>query len=206
VYKDENSLAILNIDEGAVSRRMPRTVASRPNNEDGQSPGASTCIGGPPSGVNLCGILGRTIPSPRLPSPLLHQLYKTDVAQVWRVVRELTGKPQSSAAVPGITADILNRHYAAISTDSDYHNPAPKLTAAANIDDVITEWQVFKVLDRLRPIYSHRTRSAPSLVPQTGCSCICQASGQIVQLINVYLYGAVPVETGMDPTSFQSCC
>jgi hypothetical protein len=50
--------------------------------------------------------------------------YKTDVAQVWRVVRELTGKPQSSAAVPGITADILNRHYAAISTDSDNHNPA----------------------------------------------------------------------------------
>jgi hypothetical protein len=44
--------------------------------------------------------------------------YKTDVVQVWRVVRELTGKPQSSAAVPGITADILNRHYAAISTDS----------------------------------------------------------------------------------------
>jgi hypothetical protein len=77
--------------------------------------------------------------------------YKTDVAKVWRVVRELTGKPQSSAAVPGITADILNRHYAAISTDSDYHNPAPKLTAAANTDDVITEWQVFKVLDRLRP-------------------------------------------------------
>jgi hypothetical protein len=25
----------------------------------------------------------------------------------------------------------------------DYHNPAPKLTAAANTDDVITEWQVF---------------------------------------------------------------
>jgi hypothetical protein len=71
--------------------------------------------------------------------------YKTDAAKVWSVVRELTGKPQSSAAVPGITADILNRHYAAISTDSDYHNPAPKLIAAANTDDVITEWQVFKV-------------------------------------------------------------
>jgi hypothetical protein len=74
--------------------------------------------------------------------PLLGRKWKSSVYQA---------SAASSAAVPGITADILNRHYAAISTDSDYHNPAPKLTAAANTDDVITEWQVFKVLDRLRP-------------------------------------------------------
>jgi hypothetical protein len=70
---------------------------------------------------------------------------------------------------------------------------------------VTDDWQVFKVLDRLRSTATGFDRFC-SVVPQTGCSCICQATGQIVQLITVHLNGAVPVETGKDPTSFQSCC
>ena len=57
-------------------------------------------------------------------------------------------------------ADTLNYHYATISTDSDYRAPALKQTVAANSDDVITEWQVFKVLDQLHP-----TATGPDNLP-----------------------------------------
>jgi hypothetical protein len=39
------------------------------------------------------------------------------------------------------------------------------------------------------------------VIPQAGCSCFYQAPGQIVQLITVYLNGAVPEETGKDSTA-----
>jgi hypothetical protein len=47
--------------------------------------------------------------------------------------------------------DSLSHHYAAISRDSAYQTPLQtpffKQTVTANSDDVILEWQVFKVLD-----------------------------------------------------------
>ena len=66
--------------------------------------------------------------------------YKTDAIQVWHVVRQLAGKSQSSTAVPGITADSLNQHYAATSTDPDYQAPALKLSAAPYPTEHFTEW------------------------------------------------------------------
>jgi Reverse transcriptase (RNA-dependent DNA polymerase) len=66
------------------------------------------------------------------------------------VIRRLTGKSQTgSAAVPGITANILNQHYASVSTDSVYQAPLRKRTAAAFFKEVITEFQVFIDLDHL---------------------------------------------------------
>jgi hypothetical protein len=49
------------------------------------------------------------------------------------------GKPQSEVAVAGITAESLNQHYVAISTDIDYKAPLPKKTAYPNPRDPITE-------------------------------------------------------------------
>ena len=77
--------------------------------------------------------------------------HKSDVKQVWRVVRELTGKSQTgSASVQGITANTLNQHYASISTDSVYQAPLLKQTAATFFKEVITEFQVFRDLDHLK--------------------------------------------------------
>jgi hypothetical protein len=67
-----------------------------------------------------------------------------------KCVNLLTGKSPSSAAVPGITAEVATYHNMAISNDHDYVAPTLKLKAAAHTDDVTTEWQVFNVLDSLR--------------------------------------------------------
>ncbi len=77
--------------------------------------------------------------------------HKSDVKEVWSVVRELTGKSQTGqAAVSGITATILNQHYASISTDAAYQAPPQKRTAAPSFKEAITEFQVFRALDHLK--------------------------------------------------------
>jgi len=45
---------------------------------------------------------------------------------------------------------MFNAHYASISTDCDYRAPLPKHTAQLQ-NQYITEMDVFRVLDRLRP-------------------------------------------------------
>ena len=51
--------------------------------------------------------------------------------------------------IDGLTSQTLNDHHAAISTDSQYRQPPQKLTAA---DDncQVTEFEVFRLLDRLK--------------------------------------------------------
>jgi len=70
----------------------------------------------------------------------------------WAKVRELTkGKcRESSSVVEGLTSQILNDHYASISTDSLYRRPLCKLTAVGNSCQV-TEYQIFRLFDTLRP-------------------------------------------------------
>jgi len=52
---------------------------------------------------------------------------RTDAKQMWTVVRQLTGRRQTAGSVvDGITAETLNEHYAAISTDQEYVTPTPK--------------------------------------------------------------------------------
>ena len=44
----------------------------------------------------------------------------------------------------------MNQYYAGISSDADYHPPHCKLTSAnSGCMDVVTEWQVFNILDKL---------------------------------------------------------
>ena len=46
---------------------------------------------------------------------------------------------------------IINKHYASISTDPDYRPPSCNLTARPTSNEYITEWQVFRALERRRP-------------------------------------------------------
>ena len=68
-------------------------------------------------------------------------------------MRELTGRKRQVAVVDGITAQSgsLNDHYAAISTDSQYSIPMRKPLTTPITDNHVTDWEIFKLLDKLRP-------------------------------------------------------
>lgn len=73
--------------------------------------------------------------------------------ELWEAVRRVTGRKQAAFTVEGVTAKSLNLHYAAISTDNNYQVPSIKLTAlpAESAIDYVTEYQIFQILDHLRP-------------------------------------------------------
>jgi len=75
---------------------------------------------------------------------------KTCVKDMWKAVRDLTGRKQDGV-VDGITAETLNSHYADISTDLSYQQPPYKLTAPHSESEIITQWQLFQLLDKLSP-------------------------------------------------------
>jgi hypothetical protein len=65
------------------------------------------------------------------------QLCQLDCARnpkdVWTKVRELTKlRAKETIAPPGISAQVLNAHYAAISTDSNYQPSLSKISCSAN--------------------------------------------------------------------------
>ena len=69
----------------------------------------------------------------------------------WAKVREVIGKARrGDSDVDGITAQVLNDYYAAISTDRSYQEPALKSTALDR-NCCVTEIEVFHMLDHLRP-------------------------------------------------------
>ena len=70
----------------------------------------------------------------------------------WTNVREvIKGRAkQAGDHVDGQTAQIFNKHYAAISIDADYHAPRLKQTAPNDLC-YVTEMDVFRMLDTLRP-------------------------------------------------------
>jgi hypothetical protein len=79
----------------------------------------------------------------------------SDNRNVWAKVRQLTGRSKAGTdenQTSAVTADLLNVHYASISTDSDYKAPLPKSTAnSRSTSELITEWRVFNMLEALRP-------------------------------------------------------
>jgi hypothetical protein len=72
--------------------------------------------------------------------------------EAWAKVREvIKGKVNRAGDhVDGLTAQKFNDHYAAISTDADYRTPRLKMTAPNDLS-YITEMDVFRMLDTLRP-------------------------------------------------------
>jgi len=73
-----------------------------------------------------------------------------DAKDMWDRVRDLTKhRTQEGTAPPGITAEILNNHCAAISTDVLYQPSRLKQSCQVQ-HDCIDEMHVFQMLDRLR--------------------------------------------------------
>ena len=77
---------------------------------------------------------------------------KKNAKDAWAKIREITRgtSGENRQSVSGITAQILNEHYAAISTDMSYQPTQVKLTAAPR-DSLISEVYVFRQLDTLKP-------------------------------------------------------
>jgi len=70
----------------------------------------------------------------------------------WTKVREVLrgAGNDNSHQVDGLTAEVLNKHYADISTDCDYRAPRSKHTVVGQISS-ITEMDTFQILNTLRP-------------------------------------------------------
>ena len=76
---------------------------------------------------------------------------RQDAHDAWEKVREVTGGgKRTSNDVEGITAKVLNEHYATISHDPEYQVSSMKQTAS-NQSIRITEEEVFHILDRVKP-------------------------------------------------------
>jgi len=74
---------------------------------------------------------------------------------LWATVRQLTGRQQDEgAAVDGVTAESLNDHYAAISSDDSYsytpHHRRQFISADLEME-YVNEWRIFNLLDQLCP-------------------------------------------------------
>jgi hypothetical protein len=76
---------------------------------------------------------------------------KTDVKDMWAAVRQLTGRKQDTGPAAGITADSLNSHYVAISTNNHYTPPINKQSVVPCQFQYIYSWRVFQILDHLHP-------------------------------------------------------
>lgn len=76
---------------------------------------------------------------------------KADKGDIWAAVRRLTSRHQHTPEIPGVDSDALNNYYAAISTDQDYRSPSLKESVRENQQEYISEWEIFKILDHLRP-------------------------------------------------------
>ena len=76
---------------------------------------------------------------------------RRNVRKTWSKVRAITRRRNDDAAAGIIlTADVLNRHYTSISTDPAYVPVQRKLTAGG-AGSHFTEYDVFHMLDRLKP-------------------------------------------------------
>ena len=77
-----------------------------------------------------------------------------DSRSMWAKVRQLTGRSKSGNATenPAITADVLNDHYAAISTDASYTAPGIKSTANNRYADghIVTNSSLVDWLARIK--------------------------------------------------------
>src|SRR6218665_1253639 len=69
---------------------------------------------------------------------------------LWRCVNSLTKASGGAQPSSQVTAEELNQHYAATSTDPEYAPPRLRLTAS-QMSELVTEYEVFRTLDQLRP-------------------------------------------------------
>jgi len=79
--------------------------------------------------------------------------------ELWSRVNEISKSSNAHTPPSGITADVLNNHYATISTDPAYTEPPKRLTANKPMQ-LVTEQSVFTILDRL-----HCTAEGLDMIP-----------------------------------------
>src|SRR6218665_3369120 len=79
--------------------------------------------------------------------------------ELWSGVNEIRKSSSPHTPPGGITADVLNNHYATISTDPAYTEPPKRLTANKPMQ-LVTEQSVFTILDRL-----HYTAEGLDMIP-----------------------------------------
>jgi len=69
---------------------------------------------------------------------------------MWAAVCQIIGSQRTTRQTIGVTAEDLNKNYAAIFTDDCYIPPMLKQTAHHNDDSsYISDWTVFQILDKL---------------------------------------------------------
>jgi len=98
---------------------------------------------------------------------------KTCAKDLWKAVKQLTGRRENSETVDGITAESLNQHYAEISRDASYHMPQHKPTAHHLDTQVVTEWQLFQILDKL-PSTATGMDNLPAWFLRIGAPVFCK--------------------------------
>ena len=71
--------------------------------------------------------------------------------ELWEKVRTVSGSSskKQSNPVPGITAELLNNHYASISTDKKCIQPTKK-TVENEFQNTVEEFEVFNMLDNMK--------------------------------------------------------
>jgi len=97
-----------------------------------------------------------------------------------------------TSSIHGVSADSLNNHYAAISTDQN-QPPPTKTDEPSSTSPYITEWCMFKIFDTLYPTATgldHRPASP-----------ILQAINSLVQHVHLYFHSPTTVEVSVHPPS-----
>ena len=70
--------------------------------------------------------------------------------ELWAAVKKIKNKGQNEIIADKVDATVLNNHYATILSDSNYSKPRQK-SSAALLTTPFSEYEVFKILDRLKP-------------------------------------------------------
>jgi hypothetical protein len=94
-------------------------------------------------------------------SKLSHIKPKEGTKDLWNEVKRLTKRGHNTNLNSPITfhSDMLNSHYATVSSDNNYSAPPRKATAQESCE-YVTDIQVFNLLDKLKP-----TSSGPDDIP-----------------------------------------
>jgi len=119
------------------------------------------------------------------------------------MVRQLTGRRRNPGTTDRISADTLNQQYTKLSSYPDYQPPEYRHTAACKDMDIVSEWQVFKLLDALTA-----TTTGIDLLPSwflcTG-ALLLQASYSSIQQVHNNINSIPSMETCLHPTSLKVC-
>jgi len=97
---------------------------------------------------------------------------KTDVQALWTAAKQLVTRKQETNKLNGIMAESLNSHYAAVSTDKEYLSPPRKHTTTAAKFFYLSDWQVFRIMDTLKPT-AKGLDGLPAWFLRTGAPVFC---------------------------------